>query len=87
MQALKNEMLGRVNLHLLFYLRYVDDVITVVPITLVDIIFEQFNSYHRRLQLTIEIGNKKINFLDMTIIIVCACVRTYVRACVRVIMR
>lgn len=70
LQDLESDVLGKLNFDTTFYYRNVDDIVTLVPISDVDIILEKFNSYHPRLQFTIEIGNDKINFLNTTVIIV-----------------
>ena len=53
----------------LFYYRYVDDTILCVHKKHVDLIINTFNSYSSNLQFTFELEhNKRINFLDMTLI-------------------
>ena len=52
-----------------FYYRYVDDIITCVPIDKVQKILDTFNSYHPRLQFTLETEiDNSINFLDLKLI-------------------
>ncbi|XP_046472568.1 uncharacterized protein [Neodiprion pinetum] len=52
-----------------FYFRYVDDILTAVPKDYIPQLLKIFNTFHPRLQFTIEIElNNKINFLDVTII-------------------
>ncbi|XP_018399984.1 PREDICTED: uncharacterized protein LOC108777557 [Cyphomyrmex costatus] len=52
---------------LLFYFRYVDDVCMAILAEKIDTLFQAFNSFHPRLQFTLEIGGDKLNFLDTTI--------------------
>jgi len=68
MQDLEKEVLDTFAFEILFYYRYVDDIIMAVPTSKIDFIFKSFNSIHSRLQFTIEIGHNTINFLDTTII-------------------
>jgi len=51
-----------------FYYRYVDDIALAVPRDKSKEVLDLFNSVHPRLQLTLEIGGKSLNFLDVTII-------------------
>jgi len=52
------------------YRRYVDDILLAAPLDQLKIILDTFNSYHDRLQFTLEISiNNMINFLDVTIIL------------------
>lgn len=55
--------------YVLFYYRYVDDLCAVVPSFEINSFFECFNSFHSRLQFTLEIGSESLNFLDITITI------------------
>jgi len=49
-------------------LRYVDDILLAAPIDHLPKILETFNSFHERLQFTLEISNNNcINFLDIKI--------------------
>jgi len=50
-----------------FYVRYVDDIATVVPNDKIDNILNTFNSLHPRFQFTLEFGGNKLNVLDVTI--------------------
>lgn len=53
-----------------FYYRYVDDILMAAPSCMFDTILKIFNSFHERLQFTMEEGvDNKINFLDTTIIV------------------
>jgi len=48
--------------------RYVDDILLAAPADSVNDILKTFNSFHPRLQFTLEIGGDKLNFLDVTIV-------------------
>ncbi|XP_018361384.1 PREDICTED: uncharacterized protein LOC108760084 [Trachymyrmex cornetzi] len=50
-----------------FYYRYVDDICTAVTPSDIEALLQAFNSFHPRLQFTIEIGGDKLEFLDVTI--------------------
>ena len=53
----------------LFFVRYVDDILTCIPKDQIDNTLKVFNNYHERLQFTYEIeNNNKINFLELTLI-------------------
>ena len=69
MAVLDMECLRNLSFSPLFYYRYVDDIITCIPIDKLDEILQIFNSYDNRLQFTheIEIENK-ISFLDILLI-------------------
>jgi len=54
--------------HPVFYHRYVDDIVMSVPKTTIDSVLTTFNSFHLRIQFTMEIGGDKLNFLDVTLI-------------------
>ena len=56
-----------VNLDILFYYRYVDDICTALPPSQINVLLERFNAFHPRLQFTVERGGKTINFLDVTV--------------------
>jgi len=51
-----------------FYVRYVEDIAMTVPSTAINEVLNTFNSSHPRLQFALEIGGKKLNFLDVIII-------------------
>ena len=63
----KLETLMSLNLDILFYYRYVDDICTAVPSSKIDVLLEQFYSFHPRLQFTVERRSDQINFLDITV--------------------
>lgn len=53
----------------LWYVRYLDDTCLCIKKDLVESVVKVFNNYHRKLKFTSEIEtNKKLNFLDITII-------------------
>ncbi|XP_029674796.1 uncharacterized protein LOC115242551 [Formica exsecta] len=53
-----------------FYYRYVDDVVLAAPPSMFSAILQTFNSFHPRLQFTMEEGaDNRLNFLDTTIIL------------------
>ena len=67
MRRLETVSLMSVNMDILFYYRYVDDICTALPPSQIDVLLERFNSFHARLQFTVERGGKTINFLDVTV--------------------
>lgn len=53
----------------MFYKRYVDDCILAIPRGEEQVVLNSFNSFHRKLQFTLEVEeNSQINFLDITLI-------------------
>ena len=69
MEDLESECLDKLSFSPTFFYRYVDDIITCVPLNEIDNILRIFNSYEERLQFTHEIElDNKINFLDVLII-------------------
>jgi len=70
LQDLEINAMKKLPSHLPLYYRYVDDILLAAPVEQLDTILEVFNSFHERLQFTLEIStNQKINFLDVTVII------------------
>ena len=68
MEDLEETILKNLNFHIPFFFRYVDDCITAVPINKTQAILDKFNSYHNKLQFTIETEKQnKIAFLDLTL--------------------
>ncbi|XP_018338460.1 PREDICTED: uncharacterized protein LOC108746286 [Trachymyrmex septentrionalis] len=67
LRRLETVSLMSVNLDILFYYRYVDDICTALPPSQIDVLLERFNAFHPRLQFTVERGGKTINFLDVTV--------------------
>jgi len=71
MQDLEEKALEKINLNLPFYYRYVDDIIMAAPIEHILNIQKIFNSFHNRIQFTIELeNNRKISFLDLSLEVV-----------------
>jgi len=63
MQELQEITIGRLSVRLLFYFRYVDDIILAAPSESINDILKIFNSLHVRLQFTMEIGiDGKLSF-------------------------
>jgi len=60
--------LERFGFEIPFYVRYVDDIATAVHHTQIHRLLNIFNSFHPRIQFTIEIGGNILNFLDITLI-------------------
>jgi len=69
MQDLENSVLNTVKFPIPIFYRYVDDILLAVPEEKIDLILNKFNSFHPRLQFTLERGGDRINFLDTTIIL------------------
>ena len=67
MQDFEKMAIGMLPYLLLFYYRYVDDIILAAPSESIGNILDIFNSLHTRLQFSMEIG--KISFLDTMLII------------------
>ena len=66
---LENYMVPRLNNHLHFWRRYVDDTLTFVKEESIAFVLEQLNSYHPNLQFTCELENAgKLSFLDILVI-------------------
>ena len=55
------------NLDILFYYGYIDNICTAVSPSKIDVLLEQFNSFHPRLQFIVERAGDIINFLDVTV--------------------
>lgn len=69
MDDLESDCLSRLSFKPTFYYRYVDDIVTCIPIDALDETLSVFNSYHERLQFTYEIeNNNRISFLDLWLI-------------------
>ena len=66
MRRLETVSLMSLDLKVVFYFRYVDDICTAVS-SKTDLLLEQFNLFHPRLQFTSEVGGDEINFLDVTV--------------------
>ena len=69
MEDLEVYCLSKLDFQPLFYLRYVDDVITCVPQNKVQHMVDIFNGYNENLKFTYEIeSNNQISFLDVLLI-------------------
>jgi len=69
-QDLKEKIFSNININILIYYRYVDDILLAVPNNQINEILNRFNTYHDRLRFTVEHGdNKSINFFDVKIIL------------------
>ncbi|XP_025262217.1 uncharacterized protein LOC112637212 [Camponotus floridanus] len=70
LQDLEEKALNTLRFTPRFYFRYVDDILMTVPTDSIDSTLSIFNSFHDRLQFTCELEvDRKINFLDVTIIV------------------
>lgn len=69
LEQMEKEVLENIQTNITVYRRYVDDTFLIIPENSVDNVLAAFNSYHRRIQFTVEeeIDNQ-LNFLDMTVI-------------------
>ncbi|XP_071574822.1 uncharacterized protein [Temnothorax nylanderi] len=69
LQDLETRAIGTLGFSLSFYRRYIDDIVTAVPSSKFNTVLRIFNSYHSRLQFTMEEEtNNRLNFLDVTLI-------------------
>jgi len=68
LRDIESRAINILNIPLPIYVRYVDDILLAAPADSVNDILKTFNSFHPRLQFTLEIGEDKLNFLDVTII-------------------
>jgi len=69
LEDLENNIIPKLNFQPTLYKRYVDDCLIILPKNKIEYITEQFNSYHHKLQFTVEKEiNNSINYLDVTII-------------------
>ena len=69
MVQLENSNVPKLNSHLQFWKRYVDDTLTIVIEGSINHVLQQLNSFHRNIQFTFEIESSgKIPFLDILII-------------------
>jgi len=68
MRDLKDNVLNSLNIQLISYYQYVDDVILSTYEEEIHSILKKFNNYHHRLKFTMESEiNHCLNFLDITI--------------------
>jgi len=63
------DALKKTDISIPFYFRYVDDIIMTVPSSEIDKVLTNFNTWHPKLQFTMEVDGNRINVLDLTIII------------------
>lgn len=69
MSELQKTCINQLPFELPFFKRYVDDIITCVPFDQIDTLLNTFNSFHSKLQFTIEReSNNSIAFLDILLI-------------------
>lgn len=68
MEHLEEGVLGNLDFNVLFFKRFVDDCIAAIPSDKINNMLNSFNSFHPKLQFTIETENNAINFLDLTLI-------------------
>ncbi|XP_018361974.1 PREDICTED: uncharacterized protein LOC108760480 [Trachymyrmex cornetzi] len=59
MEDLENYALERFGTEVPFYFRYVDDIVTAIPNHLINEFLKVFNSFHSRLQFTLEVGGNR----------------------------
>jgi len=64
----RERALETLDLSLPFYFRYVDNIDMAILSDSITKTLNNFNSFHPKLQFTIEIGGDRLNFLDVTII-------------------
>jgi len=70
LRDLETRAISKLSFTLPIYFRYVDDILLAAPSDRLDYILEVFNSFHNRLQFTLETSmNDRINFLDVTVIL------------------
>jgi len=68
LRDLERKAIEKLPISLPIYYRYVDDILLAAPTNQLENILTVFNSFHNRLQFTLEISsNDMINFLDVTI--------------------
>src|SRR5580765_773321 len=68
LQDLEEKAISRLPIPLPLYFRYVDDIVLAAPPSF---FLTTFNSFHKRLQFTIEKSiNNQINFLDISICLI-----------------
>jgi len=70
LRDIETKAIKKLPFQLPLYRRYVDDILLAAQVDQFNIIIETFNSFHKRLQFTLEMSiDNKINFLDVTIIL------------------
>ena len=69
MDDLESNCIAFLSFQLLFYFRYVDDIITAVPHNEIDIIKNTYNNFNHKIQFTTEEESEgRLSFLDVLII-------------------
>ena len=69
MVELENSILPKLNSHLPFWKRYVDDTLTIVKEVSINHLLQQLNSFHPNIQFAVEIeSSRRIPFLDILIV-------------------
>jgi len=70
LRDIETKAIEKLPFQLPLYRRYVDDILLAASVDQFDVIVETFNSFHKRLQFTLEMSiDNKVNFLDVTIIL------------------
>ncbi|XP_045462556.1 uncharacterized protein LOC123672495 [Harmonia axyridis] len=68
MVKLQDYCLSRLPFSVPIFKRYVDDIFTSVPVNTEQLVLDTFNSFHPKLQFTLELESKSaLNFLDMRV--------------------
>jgi len=68
LQYLESHTLKKLSFTPSLYIRYVDDIASAAPYSLLNELLNNFNSFQPRLKFTIEIGRTSLNFLELKII-------------------
>jgi len=70
MQDLETECLKKIGVQLIFYYRYVNDIVLVAPSDKIDLILKTFNNYHDIFIFILEReNNRSLSFLDLILTI------------------
>ncbi|XP_043483513.1 uncharacterized protein LOC122511979 isoform X1 [Leptopilina heterotoma] len=68
MEGIEDKILNKIKYKIIFYFRYIDDILICAPSNKVDDILCRFNSIDKHLKFTLELSNNnKINFLDLSL--------------------
>ena len=76
--VLEHKFLHKNMLNVKMYVRFVDDILAVFEEQDHDTFHKYLNSWHKNLNFTVEVGNKKIPFLDIDINVENSCLETEV---------
>lgn len=69
MEFIESNVLCSLDFKPMFFFRYVDDIITAIPINKVDTFFNAFNAFNSNVKFTMELeNNHQLAFLDLVII-------------------